>query len=312
MSIFESLCKTNTASGAESDAVNMINEYFKEKGAFTQTDALGNLSVKLTDAGEGAEKIAVFVAVDAPGLIVTYIENDGKIKVSSLGKCDYKSAVFNTVTNSKITGILLPNNGESDSVDKSYVSFGFKDRTEAQAEISEGDILFFNDSVTELKNGIFCGAGIGAKAVCAAVCLAAEKLSDTHTKTVYLVFCTQSEIMGRGAYSAAFGIMPDKALCISPYNGKNFAVKVLDKSLVCDRALTEQLYTVCSKYASNTERYISATEMSDAAKVQSAGYGTKVASVMFPAENVNTLAETITTDNIKVLSDITAEFLRNI
>ena len=309
MDIFERLTKALTAPGAESGFADVIKEYFKEKNASFCTDALGNLIVK-TGKDENGKKIAVFVPMDAPGLVVTYIEDDGRVKVAPLGKCDYRSAAFSRVTNGNVTGVLLPSGADSDSVDKSYVNFGFKDRSEAEKELSEGDVLYFEGGVTKLKNGRFCGAGLGIKAVSAAVCKAYEKLSSD--KSVCFVFCTQSELAGRGAYPAAFGIKPDIALCIAPYNGKNFSVKVLDKTLVCDRELTEKLYSCAEKYAENTGRYVSASEMSDAAKVQSASTGVRVAAVMFPIENAGTLAEAVTTENIDALAGITAEFLNNI
>lgn len=310
MNIFELLCKTNTAPGAEAGTVKVIKEYFSGKEA--KTDALGNLCLKITDAGEDAEKLAVFVSIDAPGLIVTYINDNGSVKVAPLGNCNYKSVCFSKVTNGRITGILTPDNADADSVDKSYVNFGFKDRKEAESELTQGDVLFFESAVTELKNGKFCGAGLGIKATASAVCLASEKLTDIADKSVYLVFCTQSELVGRGAYPAAFGINPHKALCIAPYSGKVFAVKVLDKSIVCDRELTEKLYEITEKHCEKAEKYLSSTEMSDASKVQSAHVGVRVASVMFPVENKNSLAETVCSENIPILADIIAEFLHNI
>lgn len=309
MDIFESLTNALTAPGAESGALDIIKEYFKEKNASVCTDALGNLIVK-TGNDEKSEKLAVFVPIDAPGLVVTYIEQDGKVKVAPLGKCDYRSAAFSHVTNGNVNGILLPCTGDSDCVDKSYVDFGFKDRSEAERELSEGDVLYFEGGVTELKNGRYCSAGLGVKAVAAAVCKAYEKLSCD--KCVYFVFCTQSELTGRGTYPAAFGVKPDTALCIAPYNGKNFSVKILDKTLVCDRELTEKLYGFAEKYAENVGRYVSAHEMSDAAKVQSASTGVRVAALMFPIENAGTLAESVTSESIGTLADITAEFLNNI
>ena len=307
MDIFESLTKALTAPGAESGFADVIKEYFKEENA--SVDALGNLIVKAGN-NDTAEKIAVVVPIDIPGLVVTYIEDDGRVKVAPLGRCDYRSAAFSHVTNGNITGLLLPCAGDSDSIDKSYVNFGFKDRKEAESELSEGDVLFFERAVTELKNGKFCGAGLGVKSVASAVCEAFHKLAAD--KCVYFVFCTQSELTGRGAYPAAFGVRPEIALCVAPYSGKNFSVKVLDKSLVCDRELTEKLYSCAEKYVENIGRYVSDSEMSDAAKVQSACTGVRVAALMFPVENAHTLAETVTKENIGILSDITAEFLNNI
>ena len=310
MNIFEALSNAHSAPGAEKGAMDVIKEYFNGKASEITSDSMGNLIVRLGEDAENTEKTAIFASVDAPGLVVTYIEDNGTVKVSSLGKCDYRSACCSIVTNGRITGILVPDNGEADSADKSHVNFGFKDCKEAESELSQGDVLFFKSPLVSLKNGVSAGVGLCDKAIAAAMCMAAEKFVSC--KCIYLVFCTQGELMGRGAYPAAFGVKPDKALCIAPGTGKSFAVKVLDKTLVCDKELTDRLYDVTCKHAKDAVKRVYPTEMSDASKVQSAYSGIKVASLIFPAGNLGSLVETVSDADIKTASEIIAEFLNNI
>ncbi len=312
MDIFEKLCTSFSAPGKEQEIAGVIKEYFGEKADGIYTDSLGNLIVRIGDEVENKEKTAVFASIDAPGLVVTYIEENGKVKVSSLGNCDYRSACCSTVANGKLSGILVPDNKEADSVDKSYVDFGFADRKEAEEVLSEGDVLFFNNSVVNLQNGLFAGTGLGMKAVVTAVCLASEKIKKSDDKCLYLVFSTQSLLNNRGAYPACFGVNCSKALCVSTFSGKGFGVKVLDKSLVCDRELTDIVYKASKKVTDNVEKVVSSTEMSDAGKVQSAKAGVRTASVMLPVKNLGSLVETVSQKDICTLSDIIAEALNNI
>lgn len=310
MNIFEALINANTAPGAEGAVSEIIAEALKDTASEIKTDTLGNLIVKIGNDTENAEKTAIFVPMDAPGLVVTYINDNGNVRVAPLGNIDYKSVCYGNVTNGKITGLLLPDGGDSAGVDKSFADFGFTTGTEAREHVSEGDVLFFSKPALALKNGVFSGIGLGNKAAVSAVCMAAKKIRSD--KCVYLVFCAQSALYQRGSYSAAFGVKPDKALCIAPYNCKNFSVKVLDKSLVCDETLTDKAYEAAVKYSENAERIVSPNEMSDAGKIQSAFTGVRVASIMMPAKNLGTTAETVSISDVTTLSDIIAEFLNNI
>lgn len=312
MKIFEKLCSCLTAPGKEQKIAQAIKEYFGEKANDIYTDNLGNLIVRIGDEGENKEKTAVFASIDAPGLVVTYIEENGKVKVSALGNCDYRSACCSTVTNGIISGILVPDNKESDSVDKSHADFGFVSRKEAEEMMSVGDVLFYNNAVAELQNGIFAGVGLGMRAVVTAVCLASEKFIKNDDKCVYFVFCTQSLLYNRGAYPASFGVDCSKALCVSAFSGKKIGVKVLDKSLVCDKELTDIVYASAKKVTENVEKIVSSTEMSDAGKVQSANAGVRTASVMLPVKNLGSLAETVCEKDIRIMAEVITEALNNI
>lgn len=310
MNIFESLVNVNTAPGAEYAAAKIITKALKSICTEAKTDALGNLIVRIGNDTEISEKTAIFVPMDAPGLVITYISDNGTVRVAPLGNIDYKSICCSDVTNGKITGVLLPDGSDTDSVDKSYVNFGFNNAAEARCALSEGDVLFFSKSAVALENGVFSGVGLGNKAAVSAVCMATEKIIKD--KCIYLVFCSQSSLYQRGSYPAAFGVKPDKALCITPFGGKNFGVKVLDKSLVCDAELTDKAYKAATKFSENAERIVLPNEMSDAGKVQSAFIGVRVASILLPVKNLGSTAETVGFSDIAVLSDIIAEFLNNI
>lgn len=312
MDLFKKLCNSFTAPGKEQEVAGVIKEYLDEKADDIYTDNLGNLIVRIGDEGENKEKTAVFASIDAPGLVVTYIEENGKVRVSPLGNCDYRSASCSAVTDGHISGILVPDNKEAESVDKSHVDFGFSDSKEAKGNLSEGDVLFFGNRVVNLQNALFAGAGLGMKAVVTAVCLASEKIKKSDDKCLYLVFSTQSLLNNRGAYPACFGVNCSKALCVSTFSGKGFGVKVLDKSLVCDRELTDIVYKASKKVTDNVEKVVSSTEMSDAGKVQSAKAGVRTASVMLPVKNLGSLVETVSQKDICTLSDIIAEALNNI
>lgn len=314
MEFLDALLKTNTASGAEKNVADAIKQKLTGIADSISTDKCGNLIICI-DGGEKdgkKETIAVFSAIDAPGLIATYIEDNGNVRVAPLGKCDFVSICHAKVTNGKITGILLPHSADSKAVTECYAYFGFKDGTEAKTHISQGDVLFFESAPVSLANSFISGVGAGTKACAAAVVSAAEQVTRQKGKCFYFVFTAQSELMLRGSYQAAYAVNADKALCLEPYLGKDFAVKVCDKSVVCDEALTEALEESAKQCSTDIKRYVSADGLSDASRVQCAGIGTKTASLLMPSNHLGTLTETVNHGDAEQLSRIILQFLNNI
>ena len=79
-SFLESLLSVPTVSGGEKALTDKIDRYIKKYTDETHTDALGNLIATrhaLSKKGKKPLKLAFFCAVDAPGRIVTYIEENG-------------------------------------------------------------------------------------------------------------------------------------------------------------------------------------------------------------------------------------------
>ena len=315
MDIFEKIVSANTAPGEESEVREIIQNFLSPYADEIYTDKTGNL-VAVFDGGKDesgkTEDVAVFASMDVPGLIVTYIEDNGHIKVSPIGNCDYRSVCCSVVTNGKISGVLMPESESSDKVTMSYVDFGFENAQEAGAHISLGDTLFFNTTVTALENGFISGAGLAVKACTSAVCLAAKETLCKAGKRIYFVFCCKSSLDSIGAAQTAYQINPDKALCVAPYSGKDFAVKILDGKTMCDQKLTAIAEGAITAKGYTAKRYVGEKDEGDASRVFTSGQGVKTASILMPSKYRGSLAETVQTNNISALSGIITEFLNNI
>ena len=88
-SFLESLLSVPTVSGGEKALTDKIDRYIKKYTDDTHTDALGNLIATrhaLSKKGKKPLKLAFFCAVDAPGRIVTYLEENGLVRTSPIGK----------------------------------------------------------------------------------------------------------------------------------------------------------------------------------------------------------------------------------
>lgn len=311
MELFERLINTNFCSGEESPAREIITEAFAPLADRIYTDKCGNLITVFGNEDKAQEKTAVFAPMDAPGLVVTYIEENGTVKVFPLGASNLCSALYQEATDGKITGVLYPDFKDCEKFDATHVNFGFKSREEAEIHLHQGTALFFSKTPKRLENGIVSGVGIGSAACVQTLLSAAKKAEKTEEKCTYFVFTAQSAMNGRGAYQAAYGIKPNKALTVEPYEGTSLAVKVLDKSVVCNEEMVYALECAATKSETTVKRYVSDDEISDAGKVQSAAEGIKTGSLLIPVLHKNTLAEAVDTESISSAASVISEFLNN-
>ena len=121
--LLDTLLAVPTVSGGEKAINDKIYRYIKNYVNESQIDALGNLICvrkALPKKGKKPLKIGFFCAVDAPGRIVTYIEENGLVRTAAIGKTDLKFAAYSKVATAdeKYTGILVPENfkAEKDAV----------------------------------------------------------------------------------------------------------------------------------------------------------------------------------------------------
>ncbi len=310
MSTINTFLNINTASGAENGLISKIKEYLEEKNYDTYTDKCGNLIAK---KGSGEKKAAVFTNVDAAGLIVTFIEDNGCVRVSPLGGIDFRSALYAKISSEdgSVSGLLLPDAADSAWFDRTYASFGFSSGDEAKSHFSQGDIIYFDSDAAFLKNGNMYAHGAGVKSCAAAMCDAAESVVAEDTETVF-VFCVQKELGLRGAYQAAFSEEPDVSLVVEPYDGDREGLKILDKTMTASEEVTEKIEKAADACGVELKRTVNVQSVSDASRVQSAGHGAKTGVLLMPTKNIGTVREQVNAEKITNISHVISEFLNNI
>ncbi len=308
--ILESLLKVNTASGSTEKANEIIKKELSGVADDIYTDNLGNLIVRIGDEGKPAT--TVFAPADKPALIVTYIEENGCIRVHPLGSVDFRSACYSPVTNGTLSGILYPDSAEADKFSASHADFGFCDAKEARSCICEGDVLFFENPPVSLQNGLVSGVGLSSLGCAQACCIAAKNVVKDNNKCFYFVFICEDSLQHRSVSPAAFGINPVIAVCLEAYEGKNIAAKVADKSFVATPQMTQKLIESAQKCQIELKKHVFSDENGYASRVQSVFNGVKTASLLLPAKHSGSLCETVNKSDIEALSAITVQFLNNI
>ncbi len=226
-----------------------IADYIKaELGAYVDevtTDPLGNLIAHKKGAGK---KLLFAAHMDEIGLMVTYIEENGFLRVSALGGVSAYTALGQRVTFKNGTMGVVGTGSKTDPKDCKlsdlFVDIGAFSREEAEQMVQIGDVAGFVGDFSIFGNCV-CSRCLDDRAGCA-VLLEAVRQGKDSPNDLYFVFTVQEELGLRGAKTAAFGVMPDYGIALDVTRtgdtpdskpmavsvGKGPAIKVKDRSVV--------------------------------------------------------------------------------
>ncbi len=300
--------------GDEGVVREYITEKVKDKATSISTDALGNLIVYIK--GESDEKKLMFAAhMDSIGLMITYIEDSGYLRFTTLGGISPA-----TIANQKVVfkngmiGIVSYEGKDATAtgpMDKFYIDIGTFSKEESEELVSIGETCVFYSPAVELANDCIASPYLDNRLSCAVLI---EALNNAHSfkYDTYCVFTTQEEVGLRGARTAAFGIMPDIGIAldvtltgdtIKPIRsmacklGGGAAVKVKDSSLICSPKVKNMLVDLAKENNINYQIEILEAGGTDTAAIQLTGAGILAGCISTPVRYVHSMSETACLDD---------------
>ncbi len=233
------LADTSGVSGDETKAADLALEMLKE---FTNDcyikngNVIGHLGTK-----DAKPHIMIDAHIDQIGFVVTYITDDGFLKISNCGGIDRRLLLAQQVTilgKEPVTGVVcaIPPHLATDEssvpeMDEICIDIGM---TKAQAEeiISLGDKIVFSTSCKKLQGNRITGAALDDRCGVAAILRALEIIKDKKLDyEITVMFSTQEEIGERGAKIGVFDIEPDIALAVDV----SFALTADDSEIKCGK-----------------------------------------------------------------------------
>ena len=295
--------------GDEACVREYITEKVKDKATSISTDALGNLIVFIK--GESSDKKVMFAAhMDSIGLMVTYIEDNGFLRFTTLGGISPA-----TIANQKVIfkngmiGIVAYEGKDCTAqgpMDKFYIDIGTFSKQESEELVNLGDTCVFYSPAVELANDCISSPYLDNRLSCA-ILIEALNSAKSFKYDTYCVFTTQEEVGLRGAKTAAFAIMPDVGIAldvtltgdtIKPARsmacklGGGAAIKVKDSSLICSPRVKEMLVRLAKE--NNVPYQIEILEAggTDTAAIQLTGAGIPAGCISVPTRYVHSMSET--------------------
>ena len=225
--ILEQLCTAAGVSGGEfpasAAALGLLGKYADR----AEIDQFGNVIGYMGCDGDNESKplLLLDAHIDRIGLIVTYIDDDGFLKVGNCGGIDGRTLLAQTVTiygKEPLKGVIstLPphvatDSGKAAKLDDIVIDTGLSGER-AKELISQGDFVTIDGIFSKLGENRICSPATDDRAGVAAVLYGLELLK-TEEELPYRIavqFAVQEEVGCRGAVISAFNINPDYAIAV--------------------------------------------------------------------------------------------------
>ncbi len=301
------LCELDGVSGREDKVRDYIISELPGDVAY-QVDKLGNLIChKEGTKGMGKNKLMLCAHMDEVGLIVTYITDEGLLKVDEIGGIDPAVLIGRPVKlEGGATGVIglkhvhLCTEEEREQIPKLkelYVDIGAHSKKEAEYEVFPGDYAVFDSQFQEFgtDNNKWKGKALDDRVGCA---ILLDLLNSEVDYDVDVVFTVQEEVGARGAGAAAFTVNPDICVVLETTTagdiegvtgekracalGQGPVVPFMDRGTVYDTELFRMTMKKAEELELKAQTKTVIAGGNDASSVQASGTGTRVIAMAVP------------------------------
>ena len=208
------------ASGSEGDVRQAILNAIRDYCDSARVDRLGNVIAFKRGATDAAGHVMLCAHMDEIALMVTFITADGNLKFDTVGGIDPrilpgKHVVIGRRKLHGVIGVKAPHlvNDETKALDLEdlYIDIGAKDREDAEAVVTVGDMIGFESDYREFGEGLVRAKALDDRAGCYAMI---ELIKKDLPVDAYFVFTTMEEIGCIGATVAAYALRPRYGLIL--------------------------------------------------------------------------------------------------
>ncbi len=326
------LADTSGVSGDETKAAELALEMLKK---FTDDCYIKNGNVIGHFGKKGAKPhIMIDAHIDQIGFVVTYITDDGFLKISNCGGIDRRLLLAQQVTvlgKEPVTGIVcaIPPHLSTDEskvpeMDEICIDIGMT-KEQAEKVISYGDKIVFATGCKKLQGDRITGAALDDRCGVAAILRALEIIKDNKSDyELTVMFSTQEELGERGAKIGVFDIDPDIALAVDV----SFALTADDSEIKCgkmgkgcmigfaptlDKDLSQQFKAIAEKNNMPYQIEVMNGETgTNADRFSVNKSGVKAVTLSIPLKYMHTPVEVISVSDVENTAQLIAAYLQEV
>lgn len=313
MKLLRILTEADAPSGRESSIAQIIKSEAEKCGFEVTEDALGSIIAHKPGNGK---KLMLDAHMDEIGVIATYVDDKGFIRFGAVGGLYVKELQKRRVRFANGTVGVIGSEEEDFNkkaeLSKLYIDIGAKNRKAAEKLVKTGDTAVF-DGAFYKKGDTVISKALDDRVGCYILLKAMHGIKNSEND-LYFVFSTQEEVGLRGAKTAAYSIMPDYAIAVDVTDtgdtpscpvmdvklGGGAAIKVMDRSVICDPTVVSALRAVAAKNKIAYQTEIMADGGTDAGAIALTGGGVKAGGISVPVRYIHSPSE------LAMISDIEA------
>lgn len=287
-------------------------------------DPLGNVIAVKHGSAKDPKKIMFCAHMDEIGFVVTFIQDNGLVRASSVGYIDYIAASSHIVEfENGASGVLVPE-GKTEpkdlNGDKFYIDLGVKTKREAERLVKIGETGAVKSSCVKLGSRRYVGRPFDDRVGCYILIEAAKKLKKPENDA-YFVFSVQEEVGCRGSHTASFNVRPDIGIAVdvTPSGdvvgagtnlcvklGGGAAIKVKDSSVMCDQKLVASLKELAEKKKIPYQTEVLTYGGTDASSMQTVAGGSRAGGISIPIRFCHSPNEMIDMKDVEACVDLVA------
>lgn len=322
-------------SGYESNAAEVALELLRQYAPDAYRDNSGNVIGIIRAAAPDAKTLMLDAHIDQIGMIVSYITDDGFLKVGACGGLDMRTLLAQSVTvhgthtsdKSKIHGVIqtLPPHVSSDhskvpDISDISIDIGLS-KEQAEKLIEPGDRVTVTSCFRELSENIVSTASVDDRSGVCAILYALDMLKDRKLKyNLAVCFSAQEETGERGVKPAAYRIEPDEAIIVDVSFGRTpdsiphetaplGSGVMIGASAVLDSGMTKILKTMAEKNGiPYSVEVMPSSTGTNADSISVSRNGVRCCTLSIPIRYMHTAIETIDISDIESTARLICEY----
>lgn len=310
--LIKKLTQTSSPSGRENEIREVILKEVKDFIDGYEIDKLGNLIV--WKKGRSDEKLLLDAHMDEIGVVATYIDERGFIRIEPVGGISPYNLLGSTISFPNVKGIVgiegetqeeLAKNIRELNYDKIFVDIGVMDKEKAEELVPPGTFGVYDAPFIDLGERIVSKA-MDDRIGCTIIIEVLKRVKPYHN--LYATFSVQEEVGLVGASTVAYNIKPDMAIAVdvTSYSdtpkgnkrmslnlGKGPAIKIKDSASISDRRVVEKLRSLAEKNNIPYQIEVLLRGGTNAAVLQTTGEGIVSGTLSIPTRYIHSPHEMV-------------------
>jgi len=324
--LIRNLVEAYGPSGHEGQVRAVIEGIARNAADDVRIDSMGNL-IALKKGSGGGKRVMVAAHMDEIGLIVTFVDKKGFLRVSRVGGVFLPTLIGSQVRFANgATGVISREKWMSHTTglpgwDDIFVDVGATSADEVGVGV--GDVGAFVQPFVDLGDRLV-GKAMDDRIGCVVALQALLTMGDS-PNDVYFVFTVQEEVGTRGAVVSAYGVEPEVGLAVdvtatgdtpesehmSVALGSGAAIKVADSGMLTPLAVKDWMVSTAEREGIRYQLEVLPFGGTDARAIQGSRAGVPAGCISIPCRYVHTPSEMVDMGDVETSVDLLKVLVTN-